>query len=202
MLKSWLEQDGLALRSGSDEKLDVLEIGCLSPTNAIAGCRNVKIERIDLHSSHPSILEQDFMMRPLPNSDEERFDIVSLSLVLNYVATPGERGEMLKRTTAFLRTGERSQRGEEEELGKGERLPLLFFVLPLPCVRNSRYLTEEHLRGIIQSLGYGLRHSKRTSKLFYSLWHFDPARVALREFKKTELSPGHAKNNFCITFKE
>lgn len=66
------------------------------------------IERIDLHSQDPkNIKEQDFMKRPLPNNNgsssiPETFDIISLSLVVNYVSDPQTRGQMLLRTTEFL----------------------------------------------------------------------------------------------------
>ena len=50
---------------------------------------------IDLHSLHPQITEQDFFQRPLPESDEDRFDIISCSLVLNFVDEPTRRGEYL-----------------------------------------------------------------------------------------------------------
>jgi len=54
------------------------------------------VTAIDLHSRHPSILEQDFLlMDPGPASQPEHreaWDIVSLSLVLNFVPDGNDRG--------------------------------------------------------------------------------------------------------------
>jgi len=46
---------------------------------------------MDLRSRHPSILEQDFL---LMDEDEHRakWDVVSLSLVVNFVPEPKDRG--------------------------------------------------------------------------------------------------------------
>lgn len=69
----------------------MLEIGALRPDN-YASERWLKNTPIDLHSQHPSILEQDFFLRPLPRSEEESFDLISCSLVLNFVDDPARRG--------------------------------------------------------------------------------------------------------------
>lgn len=202
VLKSWLEEAD-QLKAAFEEPgvhemrhISVLEIGCLSPHNAISKCKGIDIVRIDLHSTDPDILEEDFMQRPLPISDNTKFDLISLSLVLNYVAEPSERGDMLLRTTRFLRHIEGSQPSETQAQQKC--YPALFLTLPLPCVTNSRYMTEKHLQDIMSSLGYELRFSKSTAKLFYSLWHFNQRRAQKKEFKRIEISPGKRKNNFSV----
>lgn len=49
---------------------------------------------LDLHSRHPQIEEQDFMDRPSPaQSGEALYDVVSCSLVLNFVPSPEGRGQ-------------------------------------------------------------------------------------------------------------
>jgi 25S rRNA (adenine2142-N1)-methyltransferase len=168
----------------------LLEVGCLSPHNAVSKSPLFEVTRIDLHSQHPAILEQDFMQRPLPTGDDERFDLISLSLVLNYVPDPVGRGEMLRRTTQFLR------RGQVE----GEFFPSLFLVLPAPCVTNSRYLDEERLEGIMESLGYKLVKRKLSAKLIYGLWCLreEPRKVA---WKKEEVRSGKSRNNFAVVVK-
>lgn len=81
-----------------------LEIGCLSPNNFIAKCNLFdSITRVDLHSQHPLIIQSDFMDLPIPQSPDEKYDLVSCSLVLNFVPTPSQRGAMLERITQFLR---------------------------------------------------------------------------------------------------
>jgi 25S rRNA (adenine2142-N1)-methyltransferase len=98
-------------------KLTMLEVGALSSSNACSHSRIFAIERIDLNSQSPGIKQQDFMERPLPKLEDERFDIISLSLVLNYVAEPETRGEMLRRTLKFLRSLPPSLSGEGAGVG-------------------------------------------------------------------------------------
>jgi len=192
LLKAWLSELRVLPFSSDKPPIKLLEIGCLSPDNTISQCNGVQMERIDLHSTHPSILEQDFMQRPLPSTADEEFDVISLSLVLNFVPTPAERGQMLLRTAEFLRR-------DEPQNHEVTYLPALFLTLPLPCISNSRYLTSSLVADILSSLGYSLIKSKETSKLYYSLWHFKASETNPSIFKKKELVSGKARNNFCIT---
>ncbi|KAL9091496.1 MAG: hypothetical protein Q9165_004882 [Trypethelium subeluteriae] len=201
--------------------LSLLEVGCLNPENQCARTglfdHGRGIVRIDLRSTHPLIQQQDFMARPLPSGgDAERFDVLSLSLVLNYVPDPVGRGEMLRRTREFLRVsgdggiqrGRGRGRGSDGKEGKSTAtrkregvLPCLFLVLPAPCVTNSRYLTEERLEEMMRELGFALVRRKLSAKLVYYLWRFDGV-DAVREggkvFLKKEIHPGRTRNNFCI----
>jgi 25S rRNA (adenine2142-N1)-methyltransferase len=191
VLVSWLEEDGIITKkeSNKQQKLKILEIGCLSPDNAISKCSGVQMVRIDLHSTHSSIEKQDFMLRPLPESNNDRFDLISLSLVVNFVSDAASRGQMLIRTTDFL---------QKREDTLSDKLPGLFLTLPLPCVKNSRYMTVEHLTRIMISMGYTRVHSKITTKIFYSFWHLDKQKAKPQAFKKVELTKGRTRNNFSI----
>jgi 25S rRNA (adenine2142-N1)-methyltransferase len=197
VLVDWLKDAGVITQLGGKtgvtellSGLKVLEIGCLSPDNAISKVNDMKMTRIDLRSNHASIEEQDFMARPLPKDADSEYDIVSLSLVLNYVPDPAGRGEMLLRTTRFL--------SQPHEPGNG-LLPGLFLVLPLPCVDNSRYLTEELLQAMMESVGYLLCKSKRTTKMYYSMWKLDHRVERPKTSEpKHEVNPGKKRNNFCI----
>jgi 25S rRNA (adenine2142-N1)-methyltransferase len=197
VLVEWLKEDGIvgkdANTSAGDDakKCAVLEVGALSPSNAIARAPALHITRIDLHSQDPAIETQDFMDRPLPDGSDGQFDIISLSLVLNYVTDATARGEMLKRTCKFLRAS------PPVELHP-DGLPALFLVLPAPCVKNSRYLTEKHLLHIMRSLGYQLKHKKISPKLVYYLWRYNAAATKAMKVPKKKLSNGREKNNFCI----
>lgn len=172
--------------------LKVLEVGALSPSNAISGLPSLSITRIDLHSQHPLIETQDFMERPIPDNDEEKFDIISLSLVLNYVPDAVGRGEMLKRICRFLRFARQS--GDTEE---NSTIPALFLVLPAPCVTNSRYLTEERLTRIMENLGFVLMHKKLSAKLVYYLWRYQSGGTQ-KPVPKENLRAGGSRNNFCV----
>ena len=204
-------------------ELKVLEVGALSMDNVCAQSKifGGGVERIDLKSRHPGIKEQDFMDRPLPRSKQDLFDVVSLSLVVNYVSDPQGRGEMLERVGNFLRTEsnskQRSNEVEDEKLDgiskgrseykgeeEGDLLPALFLVLPAPCVENSRYLNEERLKVILETLGYSLVRRKMSSKLIYYLWKYhgfdggDEQRKARAVFGKEEIRKGKDRNNFAI----
>jgi 25S rRNA (adenine2142-N1)-methyltransferase len=197
ILKGWLEESGISRASQicGQQAIRVLEVGCLSPHNAISKFPGVDLVRIDLKSTHPSIVQQDFMQLSLPMSEPDKFDIVSLSLVLNFVPDDQKRGEMLLRTTKFMKLP-----AKENESTGGKGLPALFLALPLPCVTNSRYLTRGHLQTIMESIGYRLGKSKSSSKIFYSLWQYTgtPSTSQIN-FKKREMVAGRARNNFCIS---
>jgi 25S rRNA (adenine2142-N1)-methyltransferase len=197
ILMEWLEPVVPALKKMSTEVSSVrmLEIGALSVTNACSKSRLFDMERIDLNSQADGITQQDFMERPLPRGKQEQFDIISLSLVLNYVPDPIGRGQMLLRTLKFLRTGEYA--GELHDF-----LPSLFLVLPAPCVTNSRYMDEKRLKTIMESLGYVNVRKKLSSKLVYYLWRVEsstPKRTVTS--KKEEIRSGKSRNNFAIVLK-
>lgn len=181
-----------------DTKLRVLEVGCLSSKNAIARSPLFDVTRIDLNGREVCIETQDFMERPIPstNDTDSRFDMISLSLVVNYVPDAPGRGAMLRRTLSFLRPTTSLDPADP----LGQFFPSLFLVLPRPCVDNSRYLTEDHLAVIMGSLGYTLVRRKLSSKLIYGLWHLSDPDAAKRKtsFKKKEVNPGGARNNFAI----
>ncbi|KAK7512419.1 putative methyltransferase-domain-containing protein [Phyllosticta citriasiana] len=193
-------KDASSGQRSTQQAYEVLEVGALSTTNACSQRRYLSVTRIDLHSQNPGIQQQDFMARPLPKSDGDRFDIISLSLVLNYVPDAEGRGEMLKRTCQFLRaTSEQAKENAEVER---RPTPCLFFVLPAPCVENSRYLDRPRLARIMESLGYVLLKDKVTSKLVYQLWKWTgKPQGKPQKFAKVEVNPGAKRNNFCVVLK-
>ena len=129
------------------------------------------------------------MQRPLPAYESDKFDVISLSLVLNYVPDPAERGEMLRRAALFLREG------------TDGLFPSLFLVLPLPCIANSRYLDEKRLAEVMISLGYVQVRRKLSQKLIYGLWRLGARQKEGLKWKKEEVNPGKNRNNFAITLK-
>jgi 25S rRNA (adenine2142-N1)-methyltransferase len=54
------------------------------------------VTSIDLNSQSSSVIKQDFFDRPIP-PPAEKFDIVCLSLVINFLGDCAKRGEMLQR---------------------------------------------------------------------------------------------------------
>ena len=172
--------------------LRMLEVGALSVNNACSKSKLFDVERIDLNSQSKGILQQDFMQRLPPKDATEQFDIISLSLVLNYVPDAAGRGKMLLQTLKFLR--------EPRILGsRGGFLPALFLVLPAPCVTNSRYMDESKLEAIMGSLGYVEVRKKVSTKLIYYLWRMTSSTsIPATSFKKAEIRSGKDRNNFAI----
>ncbi|OIW33844.1 hypothetical protein CONLIGDRAFT_652274 [Coniochaeta ligniaria NRRL 30616] len=199
VLLDWLKDSGISPSVlGDDGRLRMLEVGALSIDNACSKSGLFEIQRIDLNSQGEGILQQDFMQRPLPKDDSERFDIVSLSLVLNFVPEPRGRGEMLRRTLEFLQASRSYPSPSLDPL-----FPSLFLVLPAPCVLNSRYLDEERLEAIMSALGYSKVQSKTTQRLVYYLWKLDTSKaVGRQEFAKKELRAGGSRNNFAVVLKQ
>lgn len=192
LLVEWLIELGVVDRksrgisSAENASLRCLEVGALSTANEVSKFPNaIQMTRIDLNSQGPGIEKQDFMERPLPSSDRERFDIFSLSLVLNYVPDAPGRGAMLQRIPSFLRSA------------GNDGLPLLFFVLPLPCIDNSRYIDEPRLLEIMTSLGFTLAKKKLTAKLCYYLLRWIGP-VDQGRFEKKKIRDGAGMNNFAI----
>ena len=188
---------GLGL--GNGEAVRILEVGALSTRNALNIPGVTKVRRIDLRSQEPGIEKCDFMELPVDVQWEGGvgYDVVSLSLVINYVGDPRQRGRMLERVRRFLK---QSVRDGREVSGDMALLPALFLVLPLSCVVNSRYLTETRLIEIMEFLGFAQVRVKRSAKLYYSLWTFteDYEENPEKVFRKEELRSGKDRNNFCI----
>lgn len=189
VLMVWLRPHVSALRALSTP-FRMLEVGALSTKNACSTSKLFDIARIDLNAQGPGITQQDFMERPLPTSEEEKFDMISLSLVLNFVPDTKGRGEMLRRTTQFLR---HDQAAPMQALAA-----TMFLVLPAPCVDNARYCNEERLTRIMNSLGYNLLQKKQTAKLVYYLWQWREDAVVEETFTKQLLRDKGGMNNFCI----
>lgn len=195
VLMQWLQPYLSSRGEASSRQLRMLEVGALSAQNACSQSGHFDIERIDLNSQGEGILQQDFMERPMPRDASERFDIISLSLVLNFVPDPKGRGEMLRRTIRFLHAPGRHLDAPQ----LAANFPSLFLVLPAPCVTNSRYLDEERMASIMASLGYTKTASKTTQRLVYYLWRRDSSdEGAKHSFPKREIRPGPNRNNFAV----
>ncbi|PCH38378.1 hypothetical protein WOLCODRAFT_97010 [Wolfiporia cocos MD-104 SS10] len=187
VLIGWLQELGIHSRMQTEKKrLRLLEVGALKPDNYASCSSWIDTLPIDLRSNHPSIMEQDFL---LINEAEhrERWDAISLSLVLNFVPDAKDRGKMLRLAYSLLR-----QEG------------VLFLALPLPCISNSRYFTLEHLDGLMQSIGFSTVKTrwKEGGKMAYWIFCKGPATSITRNDqalyeKKTVLRTGK-RNNFTI----
>lgn len=73
--------------------LRVLEVGALKPDNYASCTSWMDVTPIDLHSRHPSILEQDFLAMD-EAANTAKWDLISLSLVVNFVPDVEDRGAL------------------------------------------------------------------------------------------------------------
>ncbi|XBW37934.1 hypothetical protein QEN19_003514 [Hanseniaspora menglaensis] len=181
------------------KEMVTLEIGSLRVDNVLSKNKYKKfiksIERIDLNSNHPDINKQDFLLREQPKDASEQFGLISCSLVVNFVPDEYKRGEMLRRLKQFC-------------LPDG----LVFLVLPLSCVENSRFMTSEILVNKImhQGLNFKLLKEHKSNKIVYYLFQNIPStRVNESYLKKNfdcrkhideDSKRKHGKNNFSISF--
>ncbi|KAG8865316.1 hypothetical protein FRB96_000206 [Tulasnella sp. 330] len=75
----------------STAKLSLLEVGALEPDNYGSCSSWIDSHPIDLRSRHPGIRKQDFMLLDKAVNCA-KWDIISLSLVLNFVGDAHDRG--------------------------------------------------------------------------------------------------------------
>ncbi|KAJ4488360.1 nucleolus protein [Lentinula aciculospora] len=190
-----------------EKKLRLLEVGALKPDN-YADCSSwIKATPIDLNSQHPSIMEQDFLLLD-HKQNRENWDIISLSLVLNFVPEPLNRGEFS--SLSFLAviviscsydTGRMLRLSYDFLVGGGH----LFVALPLSCLSNSRYLNFDFFSDLMEILGFSerQRHWRKGGKMVYYLFQkrvdarMESITVPDRFSKKTILRQGN-RNNFSI----
>ncbi|CEL55365.1 UPF0657 nucleolar protein [Rhizoctonia solani AG-1 IB] len=188
VLIGWMRELGM---HKSDGKVRLLEVGALKHDN-YGSCESwVACSPIDLRSRHPEIREQDFLKLDV-GENKDRWDVVSLSLVVNFVPDAKDRGKMLSIARDILRPPGSSGDGG-----------LLFLVLPTPCVANSRYMTSTHLVSVCTQLGFTLIRDRCKPGGKVAYWLFSrsdkPTGTGDTNFtKKTVLREGSDRNNFSI----
>ncbi|KAI8367899.1 putative methyltransferase-domain-containing protein [Choanephora cucurbitarum] len=88
----WLIQTLKQYSTKKVETLRVLDIGAVAPDN-YKPYPWITAKPIDLNPQHPDIEKQDFLEMKPPTTDQDKFDIVCLSLVINFVGDPKARGK-------------------------------------------------------------------------------------------------------------
>jgi len=78
----------------------MLEVGALKPDNYEPCSTWIDWTPMDLHSRHPRIIEQDFLTMSAQDHIDN-WDAISLSLVLNFVPSPADRGMQFFHYTSF-----------------------------------------------------------------------------------------------------
>lgn len=78
------------------------------------------------------------------------FDVVCLSLCVNFEGCPWRRGDMLQAAARLVCQPD----------------GLVFIALPRPCIDNSRYLDEDRMTAVLRALGLHLTSVRRSAKLW------------------------------------
>ncbi|KAI8922683.1 putative methyltransferase-domain-containing protein [Entophlyctis helioformis] len=176
-------------------RLRMLDVGAITGDTYTKHSSFLNVTSIDLNSQSPKVLRQDFFERPRPATQNDLFDVVCLSLVVNFVGDTAARGTMISRTRQFL-------------VAKG----LVYIVLPLPCITNSRYMTHELFVDMLDSLDFDLVEHHHARKLAYYLfrWRSQTSLIESaaksrtggltvpKAFPKKVIRNGGGLNNFCI----
>ncbi|XP_065177271.1 uncharacterized protein LOC135807180 [Sycon ciliatum] len=157
-----------------DGRLRLLDVGAVTlqyePFSSWIEC-----EAIDLNPQHRAIIKAD-----ATQYKSSPFNVIVLSLVLNFTGDAVERG-------AILRNCRRLQ------VDGGH----LFVVLPLKCLINSRLFTTERLDMIMSSLGYKSLLCHQSKKLSFHM--FELAAPDRKEtFSRKTLKRGPGMNKFEI----
>ncbi|KAH9808190.1 putative methyltransferase-domain-containing protein [Melampsora americana] len=168
---------------GGKKNITLLDVGAISGTS-YEKFPWIQTTSIDLNPQDPSkVLKYDFMKFPIP---EEKFDVIGLSLVLNFVGDLKQRSEMIKHSHQYLKP-----------------FGFLYIVLPLACIENSRYLDSNRFNSILNSLGFHSLQQYNSSKLTFWLTQRSGQNgigSIQRNLKwsKEEIRNGIDRNNFCI----
>jgi 25S rRNA (adenine2142-N1)-methyltransferase len=170
----------------------LLDIGALRPDNYARWSKWIDATAMDLRSRAPGIIEQDFLTLDLSpyhaGGHRGRWDLISLSLVLNFVPSATDRGRMLRVAHAALNDG-----------------GWMFLALPAPCVQNSRYLTAERMVDILRAVGFEQVEDRCRPGGRMAYWLLRKTEPGLRSDeakrvfgKKEMLRTGSDRNNFCV----
>lgn len=135
----------------------------------------IQAHSIDLYPRRAGIEQADF----LEYYQSEPFDVICLSLVLNYCGDAVLRGRMLRRAHELL-----SSDG------------LLYLVLPKACVQHSRRMTVEYLQSLMGQVGFTRLEDHCSTKLYYSLWRKSDDKFVVDVVKWNTAKSGY--NNFTI----
>ena len=117
----------------------------------------------------PHFLQKDFFDLDV----DETYDVIVCSMVLNCVATPLQRGEMLVRCREHLRRG-----------------GFFFVMVPLRCLHASPFMTWDRFQAAMEAAGFTLERHRNTPKVLLSCWRTAewPWRISLADIHGEERS--------------
>ena len=136
-------------KKGDERKvLNGLEVGAVTTEFCCQSPSWIRFRSIDLNSQHPKIEKRDFFSLKVR---EDEFDVILNSMVLNCVAEPEDRGEMLLRMAKMLR----------KETG------VLFITIPRRCVENNPFCSTDIFNECLQACGLSIVLTKISPKIAF-----------------------------------
>lgn len=161
--------------------IKLLDVGSLT-NHYLPFKRNIACTAIDLNPQHSSVQAIDFF--DLPHNDVQHarvYDVIVLSLVLNFVGDKLKRGIMLTRSHKMLKSG-----------------GSLFIILPKACMDNSRYMNGETMKTMMTGIGFEETFTRSSSKLVLYEYKAVVCTKIIAFAPKVKIA-GIARNNFSIS---
>ncbi|XP_022789637.1 25S rRNA adenine-N(1) methyltransferase-like [Stylophora pistillata] len=157
------------------EGLRLLDVGALD-NNYKKHQKWIQCTPIDLNPQSDVVVKADF----LKFKGNNLYDVVVLSLVINFEGDVHRRGKMLRKCQELI-------------VDQG----YLFIVLPLPCLNNSRYLNDDLFVSMMESLGFKVCACHKSRKLSFYMFR-KTGHAQVKSFPKRVLRKGGNHNNFAI----
>ncbi|CEG44036.1 25S rRNA (adenine(2142)-N(1))-methyltransferase, Bmt2 [Plasmopara halstedii] len=155
--------------------LPVLEVGAIN--TQLLSCPWLNVRAIDLKSRHERIEQCDFFsLKPAGE-----FQIVVSSMVLNCVPGAVKRGQMLRLYREHLMDG-----------------GLLFLMLPLLCLRHSKFMTYSRFTKILEAVGFRVRETKDSPKVAFFCLERTEIFNKDASFPHKLLVSGNKRNDFSV----
>jgi 25S rRNA (adenine2142-N1)-methyltransferase len=185
----WVLKELPALRHGAPAPLRLLDVGAIVarfPESVPGSELCLQVRSIDLNSQHADVEEIDFFdLAAQCIARSECYDVVVLSLVLNFVPSAPLRGRMIQLSHGICAHG-----------------GLMFLVLPLASVANSRYCDVNHLHTVLKATGWRVLKESQSSKLFSLVCEKVPPSTEkeLLDAARTRIvvRSGANRNNFSV----
>ncbi|XP_072178881.1 uncharacterized protein [Diadema setosum] len=179
-----LKENNVRAKKGS--KLKLLDVGAVR-LNYTKQQKWLETDAVDLNPQAQDIKKANFFEFKV--GEKGIYDIIVLSLVLNFVSSPAQRGDMLRRCRSLC-----ADSGH------------LFVVLPRACLENARYLDHDLFHEMMASLNFDLVTHHDSKKLSYKMFRKFERRKETglskkSAFPKHEVRNGKNCNNFCIVLK-
>jgi 25S rRNA (adenine2142-N1)-methyltransferase len=153
---------------------------------------NIKVHAIDIHSSYPdSIQEQDFLTLTVPNLNENKYNVIVCSMVLNCVTTAQDRGRMLSLLYQQLAFGDGNDDGDNcvnnngdnndstcssSSRNRNSKNGLCFLTIPKLCLTQSKYINKRMFEEMLMGVGFTIEQRKDTPKVAFWVLQKQPSK--------------------------